>query len=151
MNIALLIQNASQAVAAYILGNAYEVVDLRGQISAEALLLLVIFLSLLGISLAASNRIGQAIQAKIEFEKSSADFRLFLEKLDSACRLGSGNVRVVELSGSPAAITLQNKTLHFQAGNFSGKANPNCQIILETASPSKEFIIQNKDGILEIR
>lgn len=123
---------------------------MRGQLSLESLLLFLIFLSLLGVSLAASSRIGSAAQARLSYEKAASDFRLLSEKTDSACALGNGNVRQLELSGPPAAISAEAGELTFSAGGFSAQHSCPCNISVLRGEPAASFSIENKGGQLEI-
>jgi len=123
---------------------------LEGQISLESLLLFLIFLSLLGISLAASGRISAAAQSRIAYEKSASDFQDFAANLKSACVLGNGNVRVVELSGGAARLAAGGKTLGFTAGNFSSQLNSSCELAVLQPATAAEFTIENKGGKIEI-
>lgn len=123
---------------------------MKGQISLESLLLFLIFLSLLGVSLAASNRISAAAQSRIAYEKSASDFQGFAANLKSACVLGNGNVRVVELKGGAALLAADGKSLVFAAGNFSSQLNSSCELAVIQPSTATEFTIENKGGKIEI-
>ncbi|MCX8197701.1 MAG: hypothetical protein N3F07_00690 [Candidatus Micrarchaeota archaeon] len=122
-----------------------------GQLSMEALLLFVVFLALLGVSLAASSRISSAAQEKISYEKSAADFRLLSQKAESACLLGNGNLRLIVFSGLPPSISADSQTIFFSSGNFSSNISLPCQISIKASFPKPEATIENKNGALEIR
>ncbi|HIH30993.1 TPA: hypothetical protein HA243_06360 [Candidatus Micrarchaeota archaeon] len=121
-----------------------------GQLSLEALLLFLVFLSLLGIAFLSASRIGSAAQEKISFELAKSSFGDFSSKLFSACSMGNGNARTVEIQGAPATLTAQGKTITFSSGNFSAKIGSECEAVILHEGPSDGFIIENKQGKIEI-
>jgi len=137
---------------------------LLAQASIETLLVFLIFLSAFGIVYAASSRLAAASQARLDTSLSQSSFLEFSSKLQSACALGNGNVREVEVKGKMATLMLADSeaeqaalapggngsSLIFTAGDFSARANSSCEILLSTVSPARAFRIENKDGVLEI-
>lgn len=122
----------------------------KGQLSFELLLVFLIFLSLLGISYTATSKASAAAAKKISYELSRSSFEDFSAKLESACNLGNGNVRTVQIKGEKAALFAEENTLTFTAKNFSGKINSPCNLTLLQSSQSSEFTIENKEGTIEI-
>ena len=135
----------------------------RAQASIETLLVFLIFLSAFGIVYAASSRLASSAQSRLDTSLSQSSFSDFSAKLQSACSLGNGNVREVEVKGKPATLTLVDggteqdapasdggSSIIFTAGNFSARANFSCTISLATGVASRSFRIENKDGVLEI-
>ena len=123
---------------------------LRGQLSAETLLVFLVFLSIFALAFAAVSNVGAASQKKVEEELSRSSFNEFSSKLHSACRLGNGNVRVVEIKGSPATLSLEGGSLKFSTQHFSSSLNSSCGLSLLQDSPSQEFIITSIEGKIEI-
>jgi hypothetical protein len=124
--------------------------QLRAQLSAEALLLFLVFLTLLAIAYAAAGNVGSAAQRKIAASLSQSDFNDFSSKAAQACSLGNGNVRVVELRGEAATISSEGGSILLSAGNFSQAANVSCETDVLQTEPTKEFTIKNRAGKLEI-
>jgi len=132
----------------------------RAQASIETLLVFLIFLSAFGIVYAASSRLASGAQTRLDTSLSQSSFSDFSAKLQSACSLGNGNVREVEVKGKPATLALSDEaarlpgsggsSLIFTTGSFSARANSTCGISLAASSPSRFFRIENKDGMLEI-
>jgi len=124
--------------------------NLLAQASIETLLVFLIFLSAFGIVYAASLRLAAGAQTRLDMSLSQSSFSEFSSKLYSACSLGNGNVREVEVKGKPAALASDGKSIIFHAGNFSASANSSCEISLASSAPASSFRIENKDGVLEI-
>ena len=122
----------------------------RAQASIETLIVFIIFLSAFGIVYAASSRLAAGAQTRLDTSLSQSSFSEFSAKLQSACALGNGNVREVEVKGKPAALSADGKSIKFTAGNFSSTTNSSCEISITTGSPAHSFSIENKDGALEI-
>ena len=132
----------------------------RAQASIETLLVFLIFLSAFGIVYAASSRLAAGAQARLDTSLSQSTFSDFSAKLQSACSLGNGNVREVEVKGKPATLALTDEatllsgsggsSIIFAAGNFSARANSTCEISLATSSSSRFFRIENNNGTLLI-
>lgn len=120
------------------------------QASTETLLAFVIFLSAFAIVYAAGSRLASAGQSRLGTSLAQSSFDEFSGKLQSACALGSGNVRTVEVKGAPATLSQEGRSLIFTAGNFSSRANSTCSILLATDSPSRSFRIENSGGTIEI-
>lgn len=118
--------------------------------SFEALLLFLVFLTLLAISYAAAGNVGSAAQKKIALALSQSDFADFTARLSQACSLGDGNARVAALRGGKATLSSEGRLLAFSAGNFSATASPACPIELLQAGPSGIFRIKNNGGKIEI-
>jgi len=136
----------------------------RAQASIETLLVFLIFLSAFGIVYAASSRLASAAQSRLDTSLSQSAFSEFSAELQSACSLGNGNVREVEVKGKPATLALaegeaekaarepegRSSSIVFTAGNFSAHANSSCEILLATGSSSNFFRMENKEGTIEI-
>jgi len=123
----------------------------RAQASIEALLVFLIFLSAFGIVYAASSRLASAAQSRLDTSLSQSSFSDFSAKLQSACALGNGNVREVEVKGNAAFLSSPTgNSIVFAAGGFSARANSSCGIALAASAPSRFFRIENKEGTLEI-
>ena len=122
----------------------------RAQASIETLLVFLIFLSAFGIVYAASSRLASAAQSRLDASLSQSSFSDFSAKLQSACSLGNGNVREVEVKGKPALLTAEGNGITFSAGTFSARANSSCEISLSTDSPARSYRIENVNGSLEI-
>ncbi|MFA5930020.1 MAG: hypothetical protein WC861_04010 [Candidatus Micrarchaeia archaeon] len=136
----------------------------RAQASIETLLVFLIFLSAFGIVYAASSRLASASQSRLDTSLSQSSFSDFAAKLQSACSLGSGNVREVEVKGTPATLVLASdgakqaplaqgsagNSIIFTAGNFSARASSGCEITLAAGAPARSFRIENRDGVVEI-
>ena len=122
----------------------------RAQASIETLLVFLIFLSAFGIVYAASSRLAAGAQSRLDTSLSQSTFSDFAAKLQSACSLGNGNVRVVEVKGKPAMLIAEGNGVTFAADGFSARANSSCEISLTTSSPGRSFRIVNTNGTLEI-
>jgi hypothetical protein len=124
----------------------------RAQASIETLFVFLIFLSAFGIVYAASSRLASAAQSRLDTSLSQSSFSEFAAKLQSACALGSGNVRTVEVKGKPALLSPapEGNGIIFTAGSFSARANTLCEISLLSDAAANAFIIENKNDTLEI-
>ncbi|MFA6328016.1 MAG: hypothetical protein WCY41_01075 [Candidatus Micrarchaeia archaeon] len=123
---------------------------IHAQASIETLLVFLIFLSAFGMAYAASSRLAAGAQARLDTSLSQSSFSDFSAKLQSACALGNGNVRVVEVKGKAATLSAEEKSITFTAGSFTAAANSSCEISLAAGAASKFFRIENKEGRLEI-
>jgi len=137
----------------------------RAQASIETLLVFLVFLSAFGIVYSASSRLAAAAQSRLDISLSQSSFSDFSAKLQSACSLGNGNVRVVEVKGKQATLALAGGgpepaarlpgggggSITFTSGSFSARANSSCEISLTATSPAQAFKIENNDGVLEIK
>lgn len=122
----------------------------RGQSSIESLLVFLIFLSLLGSAYLASSKLGQAAQRKMDWEFAKSSFADFFSKLESACSLGNGNVRQVELARGQAAIYAEGKAATFTSSSFVAQANSSCELSVIQTGQSNKFTIKNVGGKIEI-
>lgn len=124
----------------------------KAQLSFELLLVFLIFLSLLAISYAAASKAGDAAQRKISYELSKSSFGEFSSALDSACSLGSGNVRIVKVRGEKATVSraADGSSFTFTAGKFTQSANSSCEIIVLANGAASSFTIENKNGRIEV-
>ena len=121
----------------------------KAQISLEALLLFAIFLSMLAIVLAASSQIRGMAQNREDRSVSQQAFNDFSSKLERACALGNGNVRVFTTPGGEAELSQEaNGTILFSMLNVSFSADIPCQIGSMPPAPSNTFTIENKDGTI---
>ena len=93
--------------------------NLIAQASIETLLVFLIFLSAFGIVYAASSRLAAGAQSRLDASLSQSSFLEFSSKLSSACSLGNGNVREVEVKGKSASLSSDGKSITFTTGNFS--------------------------------
>jgi len=124
--------------------------NFRAQASIETLLVFLIFLSAFGIVYAASSRLASAAQARLDTSLSQSSFSEFSAKLQSACSLGNGNVREVEVKGKAATLSAEGNHITFSSGNFSATASSSCEISLSANGPARAFRIENKEGTIEI-
>ena len=123
----------------------------RAQASIETLLVFLIFLSAFGIVYAASSRLAASAQARLDASLSQSSFLEFSAKLQSACSLGDGNVREVEVKGKSASLALTSaNSIIFTAGNFSATLNSSCGISLTANEHAWSFNIENENGTLLI-
>jgi hypothetical protein len=125
----------------------------HGQASIETLLVFIIFLSAFGIVYAASSRLAAATQSRLDASLSQSTFSEFFAKLQSACSLGSGNVRIVEVKGKPASLApagAGGKSIIFSAGSFSAQANSSCEISIASVEAASSFSIENNEGAISI-
>ncbi len=121
----------------------------RGQASVETLLVFLIFLMVLGVAYFAASRIATAAQQQMSRSLSEKSFAELSAKLDEACSLGNGNVRIVAVEGGSANISAGGNSLVFSAGGFSAKANSSCEIA-GNALNAASARIENAGGKLEI-
>jgi hypothetical protein len=124
--------------------------NLAAQASVETLLAFVIFLSAFAIVYASGSRLASAGQSRLSESLAQSTFDEFSAKLQSACALGSGNVRVVEVKGAPASLSQDGNSIIFTAGAFSSQANSGCPISISGESPLRSFRMENKEGTVEI-
>jgi len=131
---------------------AHRHTGILAQASIETLLVFLIFLSAFGMVYAASSRLASAAQTRLDTSLSQSSFSEFSAKLQSACSLGSGNAREVQVKGAPASLSQEagGKSVTFTAGNFTAQAGSPCEISLATVAASRFFRIENKGGVLEI-
>ena len=129
---------------------AYTRSNFLAQASIETLLVFLIFLSAFGIVYAAGSRLAAAAQSRLDISSSQSSFSDFAAKLQSACFLGNGNVRVVEVNGKAAILSTEGNSITFTAGSFSARVNSTCEISLLASEPSRSFRIENMNGTLEI-
>jgi uncharacterized protein (UPF0333 family) len=122
----------------------------RAQLSAEALLVFLIFIIVLGISYSATVRIGAAAQEKVQLTLSKNSFSTLVSKIEQCCTLGSGNIRTVEINGNPASLSSSGKTLSFATPSFNSTAAFSCEIEVLKEMPSKSFRVENVDGKITI-
>jgi hypothetical protein len=120
------------------------------QASIETLLAFVIFLSAFAIVYASGSRLASAGQSRLAESLAQSSFDEFSGKLQSACALGSGNVRMVEVKGAPASLLQDGNSVVFTAGSFSSRANSSCPASIADESPSRTFRMENKEGTVEI-
>ncbi len=122
----------------------------RGQVSAEMMMLFLIFLALLAISFSAMTNAGRSSQERVGkavFESSFADFS---SKVKSACELGNGNVRSFELPQGEASVSSSGTEFTFSMYGESRSASSFCDTKILQEDPSGEFTISNVDGTIEI-
>ena len=122
----------------------------QGQMSFEALLLFLVFLTLLAIAYSAAANVGSAAQKKTALSFSQSDFNEFSAKLAQACSLGDGNVRIAKMRGNKAILAAVGQAVTFSAGNFSATTSSACPIALLQGEPSGFFRIKNILGKIEI-
>lgn len=118
--------------------------------SFEALLLFLVFLTLLSIAYSAAANVGSAAQKKAAHSLSESDFADFSAKMSQACSLGEGNARVALLRGNKATLSAEGQTLAFSTGNFSATGAFACPLELLQEGPSGFFRIKNTGGKIEI-
>lgn len=122
----------------------------KGQLSVELLVAFTIFLSLLAISYAASMRLASATSARLDIELANSSASQLSSAIGSACSLGSGNVRMVEISGKPATLAYDGSSLAFTAGAFTSQIASPCPFLISNPGPSSSFRVENLDGKIEI-
>lgn len=122
----------------------------HAQASIETLLVFLIFISAFGIVYVASSRLAASAQARLDTSLSQSSFSEFSAKLQSACSMGNGNTRTVEVRGNPASLFADGNSITFTAGSFSARANSPCGLSLAENSPSHSFTMENKNGVVEI-
>jgi|SRR3989338_8344723 len=122
----------------------------KAQISVETLLVFLVFLVILGIAYTASTRLGAASQQSINKALSRETFNELSGKIEEACLLGNGNVRIVQVKGQAVSLSSSGKTLQFTSQEFSAQKDFSCGIDSAPASASAAFTIRNENGILKI-
>ena len=126
---------------------------MRAQISVETLLVFLLFLVLLGIAYTAASKLGAASQNQINAALSRETYNELSSRLESACLLGQGNVRVVDVKGEAAALSVaagSGRELEFRAPHFSGAIKSPCTITGVPSGASRSFTIANTGSGLEI-
>ncbi len=100
----------------------------------------------LGISYFATTRIGAGAQEKVQLTLSKSSFSNLISKIGQCCTLGNGNLRTVEIKGTPASLSSEGKTIHFTTQAFNSTASFSCEIEVLQETPSKSFRVENVDG-----
>jgi len=124
----------------------------KAQISVETLLVFLVFLVILGIAYTASTKLGAASQQSIGKALSRETFNELSSKIEEACLLGNGNVRIVQVKGQPMALSASGRTITFNVGEpeFTAQKDFYCDIDPTPASAKTAFTIRNEDGIIKI-
>jgi uncharacterized protein (UPF0333 family) len=122
----------------------------KAQISVETLLVFLVFLIILGIAYTASTKLGAASQQGIGKALSRETFNELSSKIEEACLLGNGNVRIVRVKGQAVSLSSSGRTLQFTAPEFSGQKDFSCEISSAPESASTVFTIKNENGIIRI-
>ena len=122
----------------------------KAQISVETLLVFLVFLVILGIAYTASTKLGAASQQSIGKALSRETFNELSSKIEEACLLGNGNVRIVQVKGQVVSLSASGRALQFTAPDFSEQKNFSCDINSVPASASTAFTIRNENGIIKI-
>lgn len=127
--------------------------QMKAQISVETLLVFVLFLVLLGIAYTASTRLGAASQQSINAALSRESFNELSGKIEEACLLGGGNLRVVLIKGPAATLSSSGQELSFNTPSLKQplKKKSNCGLNIEKTGASAEFSISNENGEVFIR
>jgi len=120
----------------------------HAQASIETLLVFLIFISAFSIVYVASSRLAASAQSRLDTSLSQSSFTEFAAKLQSACSMGNGNIRTVEVRGNPASLFADGNSIVFTAGSFSARANSSCELSLAASSPARFFRIENNNGTL---
>lgn len=121
---------------------------MKGQVSIEYLILMLVSLSLLSISVFALFNIKSyaAKNTNLFMFKSSA---LSLSTaIREVCALGSGNVRSVDIS-VPLSIEFENSLVRFSASNSSIILPSHCEVE-SYGEVSGTAYVKNRDGIIFI-
>jgi|GEM_PF-6170470 len=118
---------------------------LRAQISVEALLAFLIFLSLLAVSYAAASRIGAAAFEKVQKEIFMREASEFASKAESVCRLGAGNLRISNFSAK-TGLSLEGSALRIRRERHSALLTFDCAIIAVPEEGKNSFMIENFGG-----
>ncbi|MCX8194568.1 MAG: hypothetical protein N3G22_00455 [Candidatus Micrarchaeota archaeon] len=122
----------------------------KGQLSTELLVVFLVFLALLGLSLAAIDRTLRVSQQKISQAKFDSAFADFYSKLESACSLGEGNVRHFAVEGGKASVSASGTGFTLSLFGISKSGSSSCEIEIADEAPSETFTISNKEGKLVI-
>lgn len=124
----------------------------KAQLSVETLLVFLVFLIILGIAYTASTRLYSASQQGINAALSRESFNELSSKIEEACLLGSGNVRIVKIKGQPVSLSAEGRALAFFAPGFSATYDSPCGISIdqEKSMPSAAFTIENSGGAIRI-
>jgi len=121
---------------------------MKGQVTAEYLLLVAVGISLLGISLAALSTIKSAegtVYAREKARMAAGDISSIASEI---CALGDGNVRAYSLES--AGLECSGNTVLVSVGNESASAGvPGCEVECGGAH-SGEISIRNSHGTVEI-
>ena len=121
-----------------------------GQVSAEMLTVFFVFLILLSISVTAIEYVGKASKEKAKKAEFSALFQEFRSKADSACRLGPGNVRHMQIPYGTASVFSNGDELGFSWEGSSQSFHLPCNYEISLPGPIREIAIANKEGTIEI-
>ena len=122
----------------------------KAQISVETLLVFLVFLVILGIAYTASTKLGAASQQSIGKALSRETFNELSKKIEEACLLGNGNVRIVQVKGQAVSLSASGRALEFTAPDFSAQKDFSCDIDPTPASAKTAFTIRNEGGIIKI-
>jgi len=91
----------------------------KGQLSLEALLLLALSLSLLGIAVFTVNNLQQKQIRTMQQATVKTSLGDIASAADEICVLGQGNSRALPISQYPFRLSAQGKTLSASLGNWS--------------------------------
>lgn len=122
----------------------------KAQISVETLLVFLVFLIILGVAYTASTKLGAASQQSIGKALSRETFNELSSKIEEACLLGNGNVRIVQVKGQPVSLSASGRALEFTAPDFSTQKEFSCDIDSVPASAKTAFTIRNENGKIKI-
>lgn len=123
----------------------------RAQISVETLMVFLLFLVLLGIAYTATSKLGFAADRQVNAALSRGSFNDLSNRMEEACILGNGNVRMVSIKGSPASLSQAGeKQLEFRTPYYANTVNSSCALEVALLGPSSAFTIKNIGGKIEI-
>lgn len=123
----------------------------QAQVSAESLLVLLIFLSSIGIIYASGMRLFSAAKAKLDSATASSVFYELASNLDSACMLGHGNIRRASTQGTAVFLNQTGyKSATFESKGFSSNLTAACGILVKDPIINGTIAVENNNGIVEI-
>ena len=121
---------------------------MRGQVTAEYLLLVAVGISLLGISIAALSTIKEAESTVYAMEKARMVAGDISSIASEICALGDGNSRAYSMES--ALLECSGSTVSVSVGNGTASAGvPGCEVECGGAH-SGEISIKNSQGTVEI-
>jgi hypothetical protein len=104
----------------------------------------------LGIAASSVSGIGRAAQSRADEMLAQNAFFDLSAKIDEACSLGPGNMRLLSLARGNATISANGSAIRFSSGKFSFERRFGCTISTASSLPSSEFRVENIDGKIEI-
>jgi hypothetical protein len=122
----------------------------RGQLSAEALTVFLVFIVILGTVAAAISNVVSASDRKLARTLAQSAFSSLSGAIGDACFLGSGNVRTIPLPKGGFNVSASGKTLTVSSGDFSASYESKCDFLPAEKGFSGEIMVENSGGVIEI-